>query len=196
MLANVRVLDESLKTRIGKTSIEFKPGINLIVGSNGCGKSSLIDAIQDEYLNGKGISIRLTRDNNVPITFYSAEQATKSLSNNSRGTLVARQKSYGQSLADFLSGIKMLRGEQIIILDEPETALDFQNVKGLATDLMEIIKTGQIQVIIASHSPIFLLMPNINIVNMDREDPDYDKAILRFMRLRLDKMPKERFAAK
>lgn len=36
------------------TTIEFKPGINIIVGANGCGKSTLIKTIATYLLCGKG----------------------------------------------------------------------------------------------------------------------------------------------
>ena len=45
MITNVKIVDPKMQSRIGSTQINLTPGINLFVGSNGCGKSSLIESI-------------------------------------------------------------------------------------------------------------------------------------------------------
>ena len=47
------------------TTIEFKPGINIIVGANGCGKSTLIKTIATYLLCGKGCMKTPTGYNSV-----------------------------------------------------------------------------------------------------------------------------------
>lgn len=100
-------------------------------------------------------------------------------------SLVAQ--SHGQSLMSFFKSRYRIRG--LHFLDEPETALSPKS----QIELLQVLKTlggnGEVQFIIASHSPILLACPGATIYSFDRipvapiayEDTDHYRIYRDFM---------------
>jgi len=55
----------------------------------------------------------------------------------------------------------------VIIMDEPESALSPQRQLALLSRMADLVAAGQIQFIIATHSPVLLTFPGADIVSLD-----------------------------
>lgn len=177
MITNVKIVDPKMQSRIGSTQINLMPGINLFVGSNGCGKSSLIESIMHEVESGDSKVARLIRDPSVQVLRYSAEQATvKFGSNPDNDAFTGRNQSHGQGLRQYLEALRNIEGETVCILDEPETALDFFAVNDLCALMAS---KPNVQWIVSTHHPLIMTMKNANIINLDRNNKDYAKDVLK-----------------
>lgn len=73
MIHSLAIISPDMQQRIGQQNITFTPGINIVVGSNGTGKSSLINLIT-EITSGNSENGRLIWDPTVPVHTYNAEQ--------------------------------------------------------------------------------------------------------------------------
>lgn len=74
------------------------------------------------------------------------------------------KSSHGESYLSFFKS--RMRPNYLILLDEPETPLSFQNQLSLLYMLHQAIKEG-CQFIIATHSPLIMAYPNAHILKMD-----------------------------
>jgi len=183
MITNVTVVNPNLQTRIGQTKLEFKAGVNIVCGSNGSGKSTLLNAIMSGIAGSA--DVRLIRDPSVPVTRYSGEEATVKLSAqpDDDGDITNRHQSHGQGLRQYLKVLANIEGEHVVILDEPETALDFMAVHDLCAAIAK--KGDDIQFIISTHHPLFYTMKAANFVNLDREQKNYHMDVIRKLRRRV-----------
>ena len=166
----------------------FKNDITFFVGENGTGKSTLLEAIAVAYgfnpeggtLNYRfstyedvselGNAIRISKGYKRPKTsyFFRAESffnvATKAEEYGSvYGSRGLHEQSHGES---FLSFFQSFDGEGIFIMDEPEAALSPQRQLTLLIQIVKMVKNGA-QFIIATHSPILLGIPDVDILSFD-----------------------------
>lgn len=176
MITQVKILDPQLIQRIGKSIISFEAGVNLLVGENGCGKSSLIEAIREEILNPSGTQVRIIRDEHVPVEFYSSEESTRDSNVVNKARISDTAISHGQRLNRYIDTIMRTEGEHVLIADEIEAALDFDTVYGIGATLS---KVSAIQWIISTHHPILFTLKNANIVNLSRTDSNYIQSCLK-----------------
>lgn len=181
MISAVKILDPQFKKRIGLDRIEFKTGINLLIGENGCGKSSLLHLINEEVKNPQGKKCRLIRDTEVQVDFYSSDIATQEYTEKSSSIISDNSISHGQRLNRYIEALKHIEGERTILADEIEVALDFDTIYNLGKYLSE--SNPDIQWIIATHSPILFTLKGVNIINMSK-DPNYLKSCLKRMKKR------------
>lgn len=79
------------------------------------------------------------------------------------GTRGLHEQSHGES---FLSFFQSFDGEGSFIMDEPEAALSPQRQLTLLIQIVKMVENGA-QVIIATHSPILLGIPNVDILSFD-----------------------------
>ena len=186
MIHSLAIISPDMQQRIGQQNITFAPGINIIVGSNGTGKSSLINLIT-EITSGSSENGRLIWDPTVPVHTYNAEQATKDRTNDTATFGV--HDSHGQALRRYLSVIEKLENPSIVILDEPETALDYFAVEELCR---AISKKKQIQFIISTHHPLMMTLSGANFINLDRVNKNYAKDVLSRLEKRLSKVSVKR----
>lgn len=168
MITTLKILDASYQARIGKTQIDFKPGINLLVGENGSGKSSLLELIRLTLADETGQKARLIRDVSVPVEFYSAEEATTIHHKSETGKLSDMAISHGQRLQRYLDSLQTIQSETVIIADEIETALSFDVIWNLGAFLHKA--NPNVQWIIATHNPILWTLKSANIINLSRDD--------------------------
>ena len=77
------------------------------------------------------------------------------------------QKSHGES---FLALMQNRFQNGLFFLDEPESALSPKNQIALMALLNDMVRRGNTQIFIATHSPILLTMPNSEIISFDNSD--------------------------
>jgi len=178
-------------------SIEFKAPVTFFVGENGTGKSTLLRALANKcrihvWKDDEGprfdrnpyedklfefIDIQWA-DGPVPGSYFDAEiyrdfalyvdewaAADPGLLAYFGGKSLMTQ-SHGQSLMSFFKARYRIRG--IHLMDEPETALSPKTQIELLQLLKELSRTGSVQFIIATHSPILLACPGAVIYTFDR----------------------------
>jgi len=190
--------------------LEFSRPVTFFIGENGTGKTTLLRAIargsnihiweehegirdrhnQYEDLLYKSIRIKWT-DGIVPGSFFASEifrhfaeildawgmADPGCLNYFGNGSLVV--KSHGQSHMTFFENRFMRKG--LYLLDEPENALSPRMQLELLRLLRQLISRGDVQFIIATHSPILLAFRDADIYSFDTspirrigyEDTDY-----------------------
>lgn len=175
---------KNVAARTGKTSLSFKSdtqgGINLLVGPNGSGKSTALTAI-NEYLTGSGQGVTGYQSNPAwPSVYHSSEGYNVGHSEGNR--LGGTYQSFGQRLAHLLNEVRHIHDPHIIMLDEPETALDFDTMY----EFCRYISTNATkhQWIIATHHPLMFSLNNATF-HVFGDDPNYHKKALQKMRKRL-----------
>ena len=171
------------------TSLEFHPKVTFIVGENGTGKSTILEAIATSYgFNPEGGTKNFTfssRDTHSELqqyirlvkglvkpkdgfflraeSFYNFATNVDDLNREYPGLL----GSYGgtslheQSHGESFFAVFMNRfsGKGLYILDEPEAALSPSRQMSMLTRMHDLIEAGS-QFIIATHSPIIMAYPD------------------------------------
>ena len=151
--------------------LEFKAGINLIVGEQGCGKSSLFKAIMDWQESG----ISMDYDTESTYAFIDTELMNPRLLDSFKAhrkfkgvtdydkaefqSTIDRLvndydiKSHGQVMLPLILSTSNESGKSIFI-DEPESGLSIRSQYTIAKHFKEISKNNQL--IIATHSIILM----------------------------------------
>lgn len=170
MLHFIKVDKNNLK-RLGmkKDIFTFTPGVNVLVGNNGCGKSSLIEFMTK---NPKGIEViadpcqyrffDFEKNNPRVLDPY---QGNENLFVFNTASRMGINGSHGQLTKKIIKVIKKEPTEYIYIMDEPEQGLDFNGINELVDILINYINKGG-QAIIATHSPKIILNRNFNIIEL------------------------------
>lgn len=134
------------------TTFTFKSGVNLLVGDQGCGKSSLLLEISQQKYSKVEVAKKMVtyrfdfeRDN---------LRVKTACSDNVAAEVASRFMSHGEAnkvIFDNLSGVK----DSIIFQDEPDMALSIRSAYTLARWFEELAKRGN-QIIVAVHNPIVI----------------------------------------
>jgi len=147
--------------------IEFKPGVNIIVGENGSGKSSFISIIKS-YINYENSPkyVKIDGDPTIDNTIFFDGEKDNPLTlipkminpmgsdfvSLSSQLFFASEESHGESMLPALDYIlDNAKAGYMIFMDEPETALSLGNQIRLAHKLMISAGDGN-QLFISTHS--------------------------------------------
>lgn len=167
-------------------ALEFHPKVTFIVGENGTGKSTILEAIAISYgFNPEGGTknfnfstkdthselykyLRLIKGVRMPEdgfflraeSFYNVASNIEEIEENiidSYGGKSLHKQSHGESFLSLF--INRFSGNSLYILDEPEAALSPSRQMTMLARIHELVKEGS-QFIIATHSPILMAYPD------------------------------------
>ena len=142
--------------------IEFRPGVNLLVGDQGCGKSSLIRAIytvgaskkdfgQDKKLRD-GIRFEATPCKFYKFDFEKDNPRTLSyFGDNIQSQLASMWRSHGECTRALLNCLDVA-AECLLLVDEPDTALSIRSCNQLVRVFKGLEGRGG-QIIASVHNP-------------------------------------------
>jgi predicted ATPase len=177
-------------------TIEFKTPITFFAGENGSGKSTLLAAIarknnihiwnehdyrplkHNKYSDQLHNCLQLEIEEEVPGGFFSAQNFKQyaelvdewakedpGVLNYFGGESLAL-RSHGQTNMQYFRNRFKIRG--LYLLDEPEAALSPKSQVELSQILAEVTSDGNVQFIIATHSPILLGLDGSTIYSFDQ----------------------------
>jgi predicted ATPase len=184
---------ETLKYLGEHFELDFDSAVTVIVGENGSGKSTLIEAIAQaagfsaqggsrdhqtgvaETTNALTQALRLSWLPKVSRGFFFRAESFFNFQSyidtayaESGGAAPGMHKrSHGEAFLDAFEDRLHARQRAIYILDEPEVALSPQRQLAFLRILREWQVSGQVQAIIATHSPILMSLPDIALLSLD-----------------------------
>jgi predicted ATPase len=146
---------------------EFKPGINLLVGDQGCGKSTLMQCM----MNNKSEDWKCETDKVQYFSFDTEKDNPRMIHDlNDIGmdlgyALTTKFLSHGESN---LPKLKMMKkaSENLFFVDEPESALSIRSQLAIAKILKSVGKNNQF--IISTHSEIIINIVD-EVLNLEKK---------------------------
>ncbi len=148
--------------------ILFQPGVNLLVGDQGCGKSSLIYALlaggcpKSKLPNAaemkKKIIVDASQSQLITFDFEKDNFRTKGyFEGNSTGFHIASMwKSHGEMVKALIGMLSQVTEHTVVIVDEPDTALSVKSIFLLEQTFKSLAEKGH-QVVAAVHNPFLIL---------------------------------------
>jgi len=147
--------------------IAFAPGVNLIVGDQGTGKSSLIQALRavastkkfkDEAAKHWSVdadfcriaSFDFEKDNFRTLSYFDDKAM--------HFQLASMWRSHGEMVLAMLEGLLQIKhddAKMLYVLDEPDMALCVRSIRRLAKIFKELAERGD-QVVAAVHNPFLI----------------------------------------
>lgn len=154
----------------GEEVIRFRPGVNLLVGDQGTGKSSLFQAIQ---LRGMKTTYSWSlppidtvpvlvdyRGEAIPVFAFDFEYdsyRTKPFFEDDASFHVGAMKgSHGEMVLAMLNGLELIDRQMLVLLDEPDMSLSIQSCRRLVRIFNHVVELGG-QVIATAHNPTVIL---------------------------------------
>jgi predicted ATPase len=179
--------------------LTFERPITLLVGENGTGKSTLIEAVaahlgwpsrggtrdhvvQDapersplaeslrfSWLPRVVAGVYFRAESFVRLADYLDDLAKEHAQvRESWGPRDLHGQSHGESFAQVFEHRLGAGSRQVYLMDEPEAALSPNRQLGLLRLLGEWHRSGNVQAIIATHSPILIHCPEADLISLDR----------------------------
>ena len=172
-------------------SLELDPAVTFLVGDNGTGKSTLVEAIAVAAgFNPEGGSsnfrfstrasesvlgehLRLVRGVGKPRTgfflraesFYNVATEIDQLGElNPYGGRSLHERSHGESFIDL--AVHRFGPGGLYLLDEPEAALSVHGCLAMLLRIRDLVEAGS-QFVVATHSAILLAVPDARILQID-----------------------------
>lgn len=151
----------------GLRQIEFSPGVNILAGPNGCGKSTILRVLRDrDWAGDQGCEVWREGDRNLEWVAFDGEQDNPR-AKAGRGPLqfISHVGSHGEvqkRVYKFLND--RMKPGMAMLLDEPEVALDLDGLGGLLNFIKGRANTNQF--LIASHHPLLWGIPGARIVEL------------------------------
>jgi predicted ATPase len=148
-------------------SIEFREGINLLVGDQGSGKSTVIHVLQERPRNNPQQRDKIiTIDCPVPSSFFYFDfekdnPRTKNFCEETSASRFmfganSRFKSHGETVNKLLSMLNQKQEKPtLFLMDEPDAALSIRSCRKLANLLRTLSDQGH-QLLVSAHSPILI----------------------------------------
>lgn len=145
--------------KIKPYKIDFKQGINLIVGNNGTGKSTMLRLLNTSNILATPNDIELILNNPneiIDTRFFDSEKdnpAIKNSGNESMFEVMSHFKSHGETVLPIIEYIGQMQ-KTIIMLDEPEAGISLRNQQKLVKVFEQATLYNQL--IIATHSYVLI----------------------------------------
>jgi predicted ATPase len=171
--------------QLAREGLELAPGVTFLVGENGSGKSTIVEAVATAYgLSPEGGSaqghhstrateselggaLRLQRGIGAARWGFFLRAETMhgwyTFSEQTGGGPRYHEMSHGESFLEVLR--TRFDSPGFYCLDEPEAALSFSSTLGLIAALGRIVESGG-QVLCATHSPVLAAMPGATILEV------------------------------
>jgi predicted ATPase len=143
--------------------IDFKSGLNVIVGDNGSGKSTLLNLLS-KNLDGN-INVVLSDDTNSNgknTMYFDTEKQNPRIKSSVHdipvGTLgfslMSHFKSHGETILPIITHIEKLK-DTIIFIDEPEAGISLKNQYVIFKALKKAVKNN-CQIFVITHSYVII----------------------------------------
>jgi predicted ATPase len=180
--------------QLASEGLRFRSPITVLIGANGSGKSTVIEAIAEAYgidVRGGHGARRYQSDQSIgelgqalqlrqghwarardtarsPGYFFRGETATETLEVmrgvRGYGDRPSDQVSHGESYLQVITGRFNAHG--LYLLDEAESPLSFESTLVLLHALLDLAATMDAQVVYATHSPLVAAMPGAEIYEL------------------------------
>lgn len=142
-------------------SIDFRPGLNILVGDQGSGKSSLLQLLRNIT---KTSSVEKTReivdvsgDSGNMIYFFDSEKDNpRTLSYLQDNCLFQVQSKFVSHGEVFRAVMENLPKADVYLIDEPDTALSPRSCYWLRKQFQDTVKDKGAQIIVSAHNPILI----------------------------------------
>ena len=204
MITRVIINHRQWGKRIIRKDLRFLDGVNILVGSNGCGKSSLWQAMSDEIarvvvrsgeieqeaqsregifirLEGQKISLRTEEFEIMPWRHDRFSDKPVEFNFQIWGSIHSHGEGNLKRI-EVMAKVPALNSgvlKCVDYLDEPENGLDHAAVMKAREVFAGFAAKGH-QLIVATHHPLFWKMPGANIVVMDKDDDYVEKVLAQY----------------
>jgi predicted ATPase len=174
-------------SQLARDGLDLAPGVTFLVGENGTGKSTLVEAVAVAFgLSPEGGSTQGAHSTRVTESgLASALRLRRGLGASRWGFFLRAETMHGwytyyeelgpsagprlHEMSHGESFLEVLRtrfdSPGFYCLDEPEAALSFSSTLGLISTLGRIVEDGG-QVLCATHSPVLAAMPGATILEV------------------------------
>lgn len=177
----IKVVNNSYPSNVLDRGLEIEcSSINLFVGNQGCGKSSLLNMMMS---NHGDLNITLTDhaiQHGVDTFYFNSETdnprtkdptlfttpSGQNIGIGYGGALASRFRSHGEVLSDFIFGPLEKAENCVIFLDEPESGLSLTNQFRLVDTIKTAVTKG-CQLFIATHC--YLLIKGFDVISLEHK---------------------------
>jgi predicted ATPase len=163
MIRTITFLQDFRCFKIGD-SFEFRPGVNLLVGDQGVGKSSLFQAIKNDLPAGYSRATLVKMEvaiKNVMLHSFDFERDNPRMArqffddNRMMAQVVTMFKSHGQTVKAIVGALEQKNPDSVIVMDEPDMALSIRSCYELSASFSKLANKG-LQIICTAHNPILI----------------------------------------
>jgi len=168
-MLNIVLILKPWRCFTGEEVIRFRPGVNLIVGDQGSGKSSLFQAIQLRGMETPA-SWKLPPVDEVPVLidyrgdpmpsfvfdFEHDSYRTKPFFDGDMMFHVnSMHRSHGEMVVAMLKSLEEIDKPMFVLVDEPDMALSIRSCLRLVRIFKHVVELGG-QVVATAHNPILM----------------------------------------